>query len=54
MSIPDFLVCVECESPCYIFEWKEGVLTEAICEVCGNDDPDSFVTPDDYDALAGG
>ena len=54
MSIPDFLICIECESPCYNFEWHEGKPTEILCEVCGNDDPDAFTTPEDYDALAGG
>ena len=49
--IPDFVVCVECESPCYVFEWSGGTITEAVCEVCGNDDPDQFATPDDFEAL---
>lgn len=53
MSIPDYIVCLECESPCYVFEWKEGKAIEALCEVCANDDPELFATPDDFDALAG-
>ncbi len=48
---PDFLICIECETPCYLFEWSSGVVTEALCEVCGNDDPDQFATPEDFDAL---
>jgi hypothetical protein len=49
---PDYLICLECESPCYVFEWKEGVIKEAICTVCGNDDPQQFATEDDYEDLS--
>jgi hypothetical protein len=52
--IPEFLVCLECEAPCYVFEWREGKPTEILCEVCGNDDADLFATPDDFNALLGG
>jgi hypothetical protein len=51
MAVPDYLICLNCETPCYVFEWKEEEITEATCEVCGNDEADQFVTPDDYDAL---
>jgi hypothetical protein len=49
---PDYLLCLECESPCYVFEWKEGVVKEAICEMCGNDDPSQFATEDEYEDLS--
>jgi len=49
---PDYLICLECESPCYIFEWKNGVVVEATCTVCGNEDIESFATEDEYEALA--
>ena len=48
---PDFLICIECETPCYLFEWRGGKLTEALCAACGNDDPDQFATPEDFEAL---
>lgn len=51
MSMPEYLICLNCETPCYVFEWNEEEITEAICEVCGNDEPEQFLTPDDYDAL---
>jgi len=51
---PDFLYCLECESPCYVFEYSEDVIKEAICIVCGNDEPDQFATPEDYEALMAG
>ena len=49
---PDYLICLECESPTYVFEWKEGVVKEAICEMCGNDDPQNFATEDEYEDLS--
>jgi translation initiation factor 2 beta subunit (eIF-2beta)/eIF-5 len=52
MSSPEYLICLECETPCYIFEWHDGELTEVLCEACGNDEPDQFATPEDYDAMS--
>lgn len=49
---PDYLICLECETPCYIFEWKDGSVAEAMCELCGNQDPAQFATEDEYEALA--
>ena len=34
----DYLICRECNTPCYTFEMEKGTLTEAQCLVCGNDD----------------
>jgi hypothetical protein len=52
MSEPDYLICLECESPVYVFEWKEGRVIEALCSVCGNDDVAAFATEDEMEALA--
>lgn len=52
MSAPEFLICLNCETPCYTFEYKEGVVTEAMCVMCGADDVDEFATEEDMDALA--
>ncbi len=49
---PDYIVCLECETPCYTFEWRGSKLVEAFCEVCGNDDIDLFVTEEDFEALS--
>lgn len=49
---PDYLICLECESAVYVFEWKEGVVKEAICEMCGNDDIQNFATEDEYEDLS--
>ena len=34
----DYLVCRQCNSPCYTFEMEKGRPTEAHCLVCGNED----------------
>lgn len=52
-STPDYVVCVDCETPCYVFEWVEGKLRDALCQSCGNDDVDRFATPDEFEALTG-
>lgn len=49
---PDYVICLECESPVYVFEWKSGVLKEAVCEICGNDDLQQFATEDEYEDLS--
>ena len=52
MPAPDYVICLECETPVYIFEWSDGAITEAMCTLCGNDEIAQFATEDDYDALA--
>lgn len=54
MPTPEYVMCLECESPCYDFEWDEGEVSEAFCEGCGNDDPTQFATEDEMDALISG
>ncbi len=54
MAIPDYLICLNCESPTYDFEWKDDEVVEARCEACGNDEPDQFLTEDDFEVLIGG
>ena len=53
MAEPDYLICLECESPVYTFEWREGRVVEAQCGVCGNDDPSAFLTEDELEDMAG-
>ena len=52
MSEPDFLICLNCETPSYSFEWAEGKLKEVLCAVCGNEEPDEFATEEDLEALS--
>ncbi len=44
MSTPDFVICFDCESPVYIFEWDGEKVKEAVCPTCGNDQPSMFST----------
>ena len=41
---PDFVVCTQCETPCFTFEWDFQAfrLREAFCATCGNDELDEF------------
>ena len=48
---PEFLICLECETPCYTFEFSVGELSEATCMACGNDDLDHFLTEEDFEAI---
>lgn len=52
MTGPDFVLCLSCETPCYDFEWEDGRVSEALCQVCGNDEADQFLSEDDLEALA--
>lgn len=33
----DYLICRQCNTPCYIFEMDGSRVSEAQCLVCGND-----------------
>lgn len=50
---PSYVICLNCESPCYEFEWQDGKVSEALCTVCGNDDAEQFVTDEEMDSMSG-
>lgn len=52
MAAPDYLICLNCETPCYTFEWTtaDGCV-EALCTTCGNDEVDQFATEEEFDAI---
>jgi len=52
MAAPDYLICLECESPTYTFEWRDGRVQEASCAACGNDDPASFASEEDIEEMS--
>ena len=52
MAQPDFLICLECESPVYVFEWEDGRVSEIVCPVCGNDDLVGFATEEELDEMS--
>jgi hypothetical protein len=54
MSVPEYLICLECETPCYTFEWGEEGAEQILCESCGNDDPEQFVSEEEFEALSSG
>lgn len=50
MSEPDFLICLVCETPTYVFEYDEqGRLRSALCSTCGNDERSEFVTEQEFE-----
>jgi hypothetical protein len=51
---PEYLICLNCESPCYVFTWEEDQLVDVLCEVCGSEETDQFLTQDEFDELGGG
>lgn len=53
MAAPEYLICLDCETPCYTFEWEAGKITEVLCTACGNDTPDQFSTPEELEELDG-
>ena len=52
MANPEFLICLNCETPCYTFDWKDGRILEPFCAVCANDDADQFALEEDFEAMA--
>jgi translation initiation factor 2 beta subunit (eIF-2beta)/eIF-5 len=52
MSAPEYLICLECETPCYIFDWVDGRIVEAQCTACGNDDPAAFMTEEELEEFS--
>lgn len=53
MEAPEYLICIDCETPCYDFEIQAGEVVEVLCAVCGNDQPDQFLTESQYEELFG-
>jgi translation initiation factor 2 beta subunit (eIF-2beta)/eIF-5 len=51
MSEPEFLICLQCETPTYQFEWEDGRVTVVMCNACGADDPTDFVTEAELEEL---
>ncbi len=38
----DYLICKQCNTPCYTFEMEAGAIKEALCLVCGSEDITMF------------
>jgi hypothetical protein len=48
MEAPDYIICLECESPVYVYDWDGNRITDAICTTCGNGTMERFSTEEDY------
>jgi len=53
METPDYIICLECETPVYTFDWDGTRITEAICASCGNEKPTLFTTEEAYGEMMG-
>jgi hypothetical protein len=51
---PEYLICLECESPVYVFEWVDDKVLEALCTVCGNDETSQFATEEELEEMTMG
>lgn len=54
MAEPDYIICLECESPLYVFDWRDERILGAVCMTCGNEDPALFATEEQLEELSGG
>ena len=52
MSEPEFLICLNCDSPNYTFEWLNDKVVTIICTTCGNEDPLDFLSETEYEELS--
>lgn len=46
---PDYLICLQCETPTYQFEFTNGKLSAATCATCGTDDVADFLTEAEFE-----
>lgn len=49
MAKPEYIICLECEAEVEDFTWRDGEIRRVVCDVCGNNDPDAFALPEDFD-----
>jgi uncharacterized protein YcgI (DUF1989 family) len=48
MDTPDYIICLECDTPVYTFEWDGVRVKDAICTACGNEKASLFATEEVY------
>jgi hypothetical protein len=51
MSEPEYLICLNCETPTYDFDFDDSKITAAVCTTCGNDDPSEFMTEAEFEEV---
>ena len=49
MDEPEYLICLQCETPTYQFEFINGKLASILCNTCGNDDVSDFMTEAEFE-----
>jgi translation initiation factor 2 beta subunit (eIF-2beta)/eIF-5 len=49
MADPEYLICLNCETPTYLVEYEDGKLLSVTCQACGNDEPAEFMTENELD-----
>ncbi|MDQ3281840.1 MAG: hypothetical protein M3Q69_10540 [Acidobacteriota bacterium] len=49
---PEYLICLQCETPTYEFDLTNGKVTTIVCGTCGNDDPEEFMTEAGLEEMA--
>ena len=52
MSEPEYLICLNCETPTYSFEWENDKVSVVFCTTCGNDEPAEFLTETEYEEIS--
>ena len=50
---PEYLICLQCETPTYQFEYSNGKLSVVVCTTCGNDDISDFMTEAELEESSG-
>ena len=50
---PEYLICLQCETPTYQFEYASGKLSAVVCTTCGNDDVSEFMTEAELEESSG-
>lgn len=54
MSEPEYLICLQCETPTYQFEYDgNGKLLSVVCSTCGSDEVSEFMTEAEIEELSG-
>jgi len=53
MDEPEYLICLQCETPTYQFEFLDGKLIAVVCNTCGNDDVTDFMTEAEIEEQTG-
>ena len=53
MEEPEYLICLQCETPTYQFEYINDKLATVVCNACGTEDPSDFMTEAEIEEQTG-